>query len=348
MTTMQVLVVRVGAMGDVLHALPAVAALKRARPHWQIGWVIDPRWRPLLESDDGNRPVVDRVHVARTREWKRHPLSTETLESVLELRRELRGRGYEMCVDLQGSIRSAVIGWMVGTGRLIGADDPPERMARMLYTRRLEVRGTHVIEQGFELMEAALGEGLWFRGAELPVDGNAEMWCDEVVGDGAGLVFLAPTAGWGAKQWPAERYGEVARQMAAAGYRVIVNAAGDRDPVARRVVEASGGSARTLASGLGQMIALLRRVSLVIAGDTGPLHLAAALRRPVVGLYGPTDPARNGPYETRSRVLRDAGSVTDHRRHASTEAGLMRIGVPEVMRAAMDLLRAEETVGGGV
>ncbi len=344
---MRVLIVRVGAMGDVLHALPAVAALKRARPHWEIGWVVDPRWRPLLESDDGSRPVVDRVHVARTRDWKRSPLSMETLESVLALRRELRGRGYEMCVDLQGSMRSAVIGWVAGAGRFVGADDPRERVARWMYTRRVEMRGTHVIEQGFELMEAALGEGLWFRGAELPVDGAAEMWCDEVVGDGAGVVFLAPTAGWGAKQWPAERYGEVARQMSGAGYRVIVNAAGDRDGVARRVVEASGGVAQTVTSGLAQMIALLRRVSLVIAGDTGPLHLAAALRRPVVGLYGPTDPARTGPYDTRSRVLRDPASVTDHRRHSSTEAGLMRINVAEVMRAAMELLRAEVPAGGG-
>ena len=341
---MRVLVVRVGSMGDVLHAMPAVAALKRARPHWKIGWVVDPRWRPLLESDDGSRPVVDDVHLARTREWKRHPFSTETMESVLGLRRELRGRGYEMCVDLQGSVRSALIGWMTGTGRFVGADEPPERVARLLYTRRVEVRGTHVIEQGFSLMEAALGEGLSFRGAELPVDGAAEIWCDEMVGDGAGVVFLAPTAGWGAKQWPAERYGEVARQMAAAGYRVMVNAAGDRDPVARRVVEASGGSAGTVTSGLAQMIALLRRVSLVIAGDTGPLHLAAALGRPVVGLYGPTDPARTGPYHTGSRVLRHPDSVTDHRRHESPEAGLMRIEVPQVMRAAMELLQESAEV----
>lgn len=345
---MRVLVVRVGAMGDVLHGLPAVAALKRARPHWKIGWVVDPRWRALLESDDGMRPVVDRVHLARTREWKRHPLSTATMESVLALRRELRARHYEMCVDLQGSVRSSLIGWMAGTGRFVGAEKPPEALAQWMYSRTVEVRARHVVEQGFELMEAALGEGLWFRGAELPVDGGAEIWCDEALGDGAGVVFLAPTAGWGAKQWPAERYGEVARQMAAAGFRVIVNAAGDHDFVARKVVEASGGCAQGITSGLSQMIALLRRVSLVIAGDTGPLHLAAALRRPVVGLYGPTDPARTGPFETRARVLRDASSVTDHRRHASTEAGLMRIEVSQVVRAAMELLRGDEADGGAL
>ena len=335
---MRVLVVRVGAMGDVLHALPAVAALKRARPHWKIGWVVEPRWRALLESNEGNRTVVDRVHLARTGEWKRRPISSGTMDSIAALRRELRGCRYEMCIDLQGSVRSSLIGWMAGAGRYIGPAEPREAAARWMYKRRVETRRRHVVEQAFELVEAALGEGMWCKPVELPVDDGAEEWSDGVVGREARMVLLAPTAGWGAKQWPALRFGEVARALAAAGYTVMVNAAGQNDPVAQAVVEASGGGAQRVTSSLGQMIALVRRAALVIAGDTGPLHLAAALGRPVVGLYGPTDPARTGPWETRSRVLRDASSVTDHRRHSSTEAGLLRIGVDQVLKAAMDLL----------
>ena len=130
------------------------------------------------------------------------------------------------------------------------------------------------------------------------------------------FVFVAPTAGWGAKTWPKERYGAVAMALAEAGWATLVNAAparnGVADASAEAVVKESLGCAVAAPSTMPQMMALIRRASLVIAGDTGPLHLAAALGRPVVALYGPTDPARTGPYGTRSRVLRHATSVVDH------------------------------------
>ena len=160
--------------------------------------------------------------------------------------------------------------------------------------------------------------------------------------------MLAPTAGWGAKQWPAERFGDLAIQLARQGHRVLVNAAPSHlpDAVAERVIAAARASDPMLAQAvelvrpqLAQLIALLRRTSLVVAGDTGPLHLAAELGIPTVGLFGPTDPARTGPCFGASIVLRDPGSVTDHRRHRETEAGLQRIQVSEVAAAAMELLR---------
>jgi heptosyltransferase-1 len=108
--------------------------------------------------------------------------------------------------------------------------------------------------------------------------------------------------------------------------------------VGRRVVEASEGVATLVSCSVGQMIALVRRAGLMIAGDTGPLHLAAALERPVVGMYGPTDPARNGPYGTVSRVLRHGSSTRDHSRRQETEQGLMQITTEEVVEAALELL----------
>jgi heptosyltransferase-1 len=160
---------------------------------------------------------------------------------------------------------------------------------------------------------------------------------------------MAPTAGWGAKVWPAERYGEVAAALARAGFRVLVNAAGPGpDPftgagkgIAERVVEASGNSATAIHCSIGQLISLIRRAAVVIAGDSGPLHLAAALERPVVGIYGPTDPARNGPWVSgagSARVLRDEGSVTSHKRGNEPEAGMLRISAGDVMAAALELL----------
>lgn len=333
-----------GAMGDVLHAMPAVTALRELRPDIFIGWVIEPRWLPLLRTGDADRrgagmPLVDRTYLAAAREWKRRPFSRATLTSIAALRRELRAGDFDLCVDMQGLIRTAVVGRMAGAARFAGRARPREAPARWLYGQRVNTTAAHVIEQGCELLGAAVSETLRPATVRLPEDGAAEASLRlKLAGDGP-FVLLAPTAGWGAKEWPAERYGAVAAEVARAGFRVLVNASSSEDPTALAVVRASGGAAVAMPCTMTELIALVRRSALVIAGDTGPLHLAAAFGRPVVGLYGPTDPARTGPYGTRSRVLRHVESQTDHSRHASTEAGLMQITVDEVADAALELLR---------
>jgi heptosyltransferase-1 len=185
----------------------------------------------------------------------------------------------------------------------------------------------------------------------LPVDAFAEETCLArlaVVPDAAaGFVLLAPGAGWGAKQWPAERYGAVAAALDRAGYCVLVNAYSMEDALANEVVKASGDRAVVFPCDMAQLIALTRRAALVIAGDTGPLHLAAALERPVVALFGPTDPARNGPYGTLARVLRHGDERRDHKRRADPEAGLLAISVDEVVEAALGLLQGRPRLDTG-
>lgn len=343
-----------GAMGDVLHAMPAVAALRKLHPDWFIGWVIEPQWLPLLQADsDAPRPfergaampLIDRPYLAAARDWKRRPLSRETISDIVSLRRELRSESFDLCVDMQGLIRTAVIGKMAGAKRFVGRRRPREAPAQWWYGLRVNTVASHVIEQGCELLGAAVGEALQPARVQLPVDEFAEASCDALLAralpKGGPFVLLAPTAGWGAKVWPAERYGAVAAVLGRAGYRVLVNAVSIEDVTAEAVVQASSGYAVALPCSMSQMIALVRRAALLIAGDTGPLHLAAALGRPVVGLYGPTDPARTGPYGTRSQVLRHAASETDHSRHGETEEGLMQITTDEVVGAALGLLRDE-------
>lgn len=339
----RVLIVRMGAMGDVLHAMPAVAALRERCPNALIEWVIEPRWLPLLRANGATArgdamPLVDRTYLAPAKEWKRRPLSLATLKSIATLRREMRAERFDLCVDMQGLIRTAVVGKMAGATRFVGRAQPREAPARWWYGQRVAVTAPHVIEQGCELLGAAVGETLRPATVRLPLDEGAEVSLARKLGGDAPFVLLAPTAGWGAKEWPAARYGAVAAEMARAGFRVLVNASSNQDATALAVVDASGGAAEAMPCTLAELIVLVRRAALVIAGDTGPLHLAAALGRPVVGLYGPTDPARTGPYGTRSRVLRHALSETDHSRHSSTEAGLMLITVDEVVEAARELL----------
>jgi heptosyltransferase I len=342
-------------MGDVLHAMPAVAALRTLHPDCHISWAIEPRWLPLLKADSSvsdplergpAMPLVDRTYFAATRAWKQRPLSRATMRDISLLRRELQAERFDLAVDMQGSIRSAIIGRMSGAERLLGPAEPREPPARWLYSQKIKENAIHIVEQGCELLGAAVGEMLTPAKVLLPIDEVAEEFCNALLAriqpEGGDFVIIAPTAGWGAKEWPAERYGRVAAELGRAGYRVLVNATSANDPAAEAVVQASGDSAIAVPCSLAEMISLMRRASLVIAGDTGPLHLAAALEIPVVGLFGPTDPARNGPYGTPSRVLRHPSSERDHSRRPETEQGLMQITIDEVATAALELLQAEK------
>jgi heptosyltransferase-1 len=354
--TKRVLIVRIGAMGDVLHAMPAVAALRDLHPEWFIGWAIEPAWSVLLEASTDHhrilhkegrsesRPLVDRWHPYPAREWKNRPFALSTLKELNTVRRELRACEYDICIDMQGSLKSATAGRMAGARVFVGPAKAREAAAHWLYGRRVRTSAAHVVEQGCELLSAAVGETLKPTAVTLPINPKAEAWCDRLLAQTTSIrdkfAYLAPTAGWGAKQWPAERYGAVATALGRAGYHVLVNESpGHR--FADAVLEASGDVAISVPCSIEQMLALMRRAGVVIAGDTGPLHLAAALGRPVVGLYGPTDPARNGPYMAdgaKARVLRHESSRTDHSRHAHTETGLMQITVEEVVEAALELL----------
>jgi heptosyltransferase-1 len=175
----------------------------------------------------------------------------------------------------------------------------------------------------------------------LPFDPAAEAWSDGLLASGEKGILINPGAGWGAKRWPVERYGEVARALLNRGFRVFVNAGPGELMLADTVVQRTGGGATPLVCSLEQLISFTRRISLAIAGDTGPLHLACALGRPVVGIYGPTDPSRNGPYGTRFKVLRSPSSRRDHARLEAPEAGLLTITPEEVLQAAEELLYSE-------
>jgi heptosyltransferase-1 len=155
----------------------------------------------------------------------------------------------------------------------------------------------------------------------------------------APIALINPGAGWGAKRWPAERYGFVAKELSCRGFGVVVNIGPDEVGLGEQLLAASGGTAVVATPTLGQLIELTRRSSLLIAGDTGPLHLACALGKPVVGIFGPTDPARNGPFGCEFRVLRHPESKRDHTRRIEPEAGLLTISPEEVLAAAEELLK---------
>jgi heptosyltransferase-1 len=347
-TIERLLIVRLSAMGDVIHTLPAAYALREAYPHATIGWLIEERWAELLCAPGAprrgprspQRPLADWVHRVNLTGWPKSLGTIATLQQIATVWNDVRAARYEVAVDLQGAIRSALLARWSGAGIVYGAAEPRESPASMWYTRTAVARGSHVIEQNVSVAEAVAQQKMKIPRVEFPRDPEAEARIDARLSEQGitDFVVLNPGAGWGAKRWPAERYGQVAGKLASEGVRSIVNYGPGEESLAREVEAAGAGAARAMKCSITELIALTRRARLFVGGDTGPMHLAAALGVPVVAIFGPTDPARNGPYGTRSIVLRNSASATSHARRSQPDEGMLEIGTDAVAAAARELL----------
>ena len=344
----RILVVRLSAMGDVIHGMPAIAALRRAKPELQIGWLVEERWEELLCARDSERlaarserkPLADWVHITKFSNWRKALFSGTTWRELRSCRQEVGARKYEVALDLQGAIRSAMAARFTGAAVRIGSSRPREGPARMFYTHAIDVRGAHVIEHALSLASEFAGKALEYVQPPFPVDPTNEAWADrqsEILG-GRPLAIVNPGAGWGAKCWPEESFGAVARALADRGMAVLVNHGPGEEALAEAVRNSSGGVAMPLKCSVGELIALTRCARLFIGGDTGPMHLAAALRVPVVALFGPTRPERNGPFATPSVVLRSPESVNRTTHAGRRDEGLVSIEPKAVVEAADQLL----------
>ena len=360
------LVVRLGAMGDVIHTMHAVALLRRALPETKIGWVIEERWAELLcarrtprsGARSADRPLVDFVHVVNTKAWRKSPLASETRQQFSAALKEIRDQKYELAIDFQGAIKSALLARLAGTKLVVGMDEPREGPARLFYSQRVQTREAHVIAQYCTLAKAVGGDlslrasldrtaeggcppAHGFGALQIPLDESAEQAISlKLQSVGSPIVLVNPGAGWGAKEWPAVRYGEVSRELAQQGAHIFVNYGPGEEQLAKDVQDSSAGAAQPITCSIAELIALARRTSLFIGGDTGPLHLAAALSIPVVAIFGPTDPARNGPYGEKSIVLRNPASRTSLSHTSEPDPGLLQITPDEVLAAARKLLES--------
>jgi heptosyltransferase-1 len=355
----RILIVRLSAMGDVIHTLPAVQALREAFPKAMMGWVIEKRWAELLCAPgtalrgprSAQRPLVDWVHPVNLTGWRKSLFTVSTVQQIAKVWNDVRAARYEVAVDLQGAMRSAVLARWSGAGVVYGATEPRESPASLWYTRRAIARGEHVIEHNLSVVEAVAQRRMKVPRVEFPHDVEAERRIERRLRE-AGIgefAILNPGAGWGAKRWPAERYGQVARALADDGVRSILNCGPGEDDLAREAESASGGAAMSMKCSITELIALTRRAQVFVGGDTGPMHLAAALQVPVVAIFGPTDPARNGPYRSSdaplSIVLRNPASPTTHARRATPDEGMLEIGAEAVVNAARTLLAHGQSGG---
>ncbi len=334
----RILIVRLGSMGDILHSLPVLASLEESFPTWEVDWLVEPRWGPLLEGI----PYVSRIVHLDTLGWRKEPLSADTWRSMRDALGGLQERGYALALDLQASIKSAVACYLSGAREILGLESPwlKEPSCGVFYTRRVAATGTiHMVETNLALA-TALGARSGPVRFPLP-PGNPALLPPGLSHDG--WAVINPGAGWRSKIWPAERYAQVCDNLAQEhSLPVVLNCGPGEEDLGRRVTLACQYSHPCIYSGeIPGLIALLRRSRLMVGPDTGPVHLAAALGVPTVGLFGPTDPCRNGPYGPRQKSLRPNGALTSHSRSAISADIMAQIQTEQVLHAIQDVLGVE-------
>ena len=331
------LIVRLGALGDIVHAIPVAAALRRAYPTARIDWLVSARHRAILDLV----PVIDRRLVINDR----GDASGGT--SLVSALRELRRARYDVALDLQGLIKSAVLARGSGAPRVIGfsAAYARERMARLFYTEAydpgrgglFDARETrHVVAINLGMLGTL---GLDVTAPEFPID-PVHSDAASVVSrqTGGRYALLNPGAAWPNKRWPPERLAAVAAALHARhGLMSAVLWGPGEEPLAQAVVAGAGEGAAVASpkTTIADLVALARGAALMVSGDTGPAHIAAAVGTPLVGIYGPTRPSRNGPFSPDDvTVSRDAVCQCHHRRRCTRERMcLLDVEVDEVVDA---------------
>lgn len=329
-----ILLVRLGALGDVVHAMPVVHALATEFPGARIDWLVDPRYAPMVRMVRGlTRAVAFDPRGLMTSERR-----SATLSVLAGLRRER----YDVVYDLQGLVKSAAAARLAGGDEVVGFEraDLREPAARFFYTRTVDVSAVpHVIDKNLRLVGS-------LSSAVFALDVPSPSWMDAVraASGASGFIVVNPGAGWPNKRWPAARFGALASALRSShGVASLVLWGPGEEQLADAVVEASGGAARRApATDIVESFALLREARLAVAGDTGPLHVAGAVGTPVVALFGPTYPERNGPWRDDDAIVSRAAVCQCHyeRQCRLATPCIDAVELDEVVTAARTLLSA--------
>jgi heptosyltransferase-1 len=332
MTDPSFLVVRLGSLGDIVHTLPAVAGLRKSFPEAKIVWLTHPRWKGLVESSE----LADEIWEVETRSRRS---SRETIARI-------RKAKFTAAIDYQGLWKSAALPFLGGVSRRIGFSSRTIREfgVPILYTDRVRATKPHIADQNGELSQH-VGAQSGVASFSLFVPAVQEMFVLQLL-RGFGVeryVVLSPGGGWRSKCWPPERYGALCQRIQGIlGLRCVVNYGPGEDELIAAVKAASGDADPIAYNGsLSQLMSLLRHAACIVGGDTGPLHLAVALATPCVAIFGPTDPARNGPYRIEEAgdvsnldtALRSGDAVTTYKRRDEPDASLLKIDVEMVFDA---------------
>ena len=320
MTSGSILIIRLGAMGDILHALPALRALRLSFPQSDIHWVVASKWSPLLE---GNPDLTGWI-----------PLELRDIGNIMSASRRLRRLTPQLAFDFQGLIQSAIAGRLARPSEFYGFSRSAARegLASFFYTHRIDPVSRHVVDRNLDLIEAAgtprTSSPPWIppgrREGQLPSEP---------------FVLSNPFAGWTGKQWPIERYDALARLLEPHGFSLVLNV-----PIERARDVSGLRHVQLYYSSLHGLIDATRRAAAVVGLDSGPLHLAAALQKPGVALFGPTDPDRNGPYGGSMSVLRAESVSTTYRRHKTIHPSMAEISAELVLDTLLQSMKQRPVI----
>ena len=322
---LSILIVRLGSLGDIIHAIPAAAAIRRAFPDATIDWLVDAR----------NADILDLVPVVN----HRIPIRTAGVGPVVEGVRDLRRTRYDTALDLQGLLKSAVLARLSGASRVVGFPSEllRERAAGMFYTETAGQAAPHVIDKNMSMLRAV---GIRGPDLEFPIDDRnpgvaADARARLGVPEGKRFALINPGAAWPNKRWPPVYFAEVARALVARhDLRSLVLWGPGEEQLAHDIVAASDGTAAVSArTTVADLVSLSKAAALMISGDTGPMHIAGAVGTPLVGIFGPTDPQRNGPWTEHDLTVSRYRACVCHYERKCRIAGwcLLDISPREVM-----------------
>lgn len=336
----RILIVRTGALGDLVHAVPVLTALRRHFPAARFGWVVEAQFAPVLAGLRALELIVLRLRV-----WRLQPYSRETRREALAFLATLRRFAPDLVLDLMGSHRSGLISTLSGARLRIGPAGPDRWQPRSAFwiNRRVPLRGVHSVDRVLSLLD---GLGLPPEPADFAGD---ELFPESLPAPGDYLL-IHPGAAWGDKVYPPPLWAEVARRLSArTGLPIVVAIAPEEEHLALAIEAAAGGAARAVpAPDLSTLASLLRGARLVMGGDTGPLHLAHGMGVPVLMLHGPTDPARHGPYQAPDRFLvKRLPCSFCYERFSETKACLLELPPAQVAEHAVELLAADRSATAG-
>ena len=300
---MRVLIVKMSALGDIVHALPVLDYLRQVSPGIEIDWVVEEPFREVL---DGN-PLISRLHTVRTKVWRKRPLARETRRDIAHLREALREREFDLLFDIQGNLKSGLVAWLSGVEQRIGfaREELQESVNLMFTTRQVPLRpqDKHITDQYLRLVSVPFGRD--FTGMQLgsdiyttPEDDEAASALMATLGDGLVFLFHYGTT-WQTKFWSEKGWVELGRAVLARYPESTVLLSWGNEAERKTVTALAAGmgtGARVIDRyPLKGLVAILKKVDLVVGGDPGPVHLAAAVGTPTVSFYRSSDGRRSGP-----------------------------------------------------
>jgi heptosyltransferase-1 len=342
---MRILIVKLGSIGDIVHTLPALAAIRKAMPDAEISWVVERRASEILRDN----PLLDRLIEVDTKALRRGLVSGETLRAPRQQLRQLRASAFDLALDFQGLLKSASIARLSGARRVFGfsRDALREPASRILLSQSIPIsKNSHVIQKNLALAAGALGISLSNDpdDLEFPIATNSAHQAEALrAAAGSEYVILNPGGGWPTKLWSAERFGRLADELwSHYGLHSLVTHGPGGAELAGAVLQSSqSGKVRAVNVSLKGFYELAKQAQVYVGGDTGPTHLAIAAGAPIVGLFGPTEWWRNGSLRAADICVErvDIDCRTDCHRRACSKWICMDIEVERVFQAVGQRLK---------